>query len=79
MRKYEKQIQEYGKFVQEKCVREDDEKRIINECRSILAGQTLQKQLSQASYFEFLYEQSRFIKKSGGFYRAVSLGICGSG
>ena len=63
MKNYEHQIRDYKKFAQEKCINEKKEEQTIKICQSILTEQTLKKQSSRASYFEFLYEQSKFIKK----------------
>ena len=55
MKNYEYKIRDYKKFVQEKCINEKKEEQTIKICQSILTDQTLKKQSSRASYFEFLY------------------------
>ena len=73
MKNYEYQIRDYKKFVQEKCINEKKEEQTIKICQSILTDQTLKKQSSRASYFEFLYEQSKFIKKRWWFLQGAVL------
>lgn len=73
MKNYEYQIRDYKKFVQEKCINEKKEEQTIKICQSILTDQTLKKQSSRASYFEFLYEQSKFIKKRWWFLQGTVL------
>lgn len=63
MKNYEQQIYEYKKIVQKKYVKEEKEKQTINLCKDILNEQSLNNRFHRASYFEFLYEQSKFIKK----------------
>lgn len=60
MKKYEQQIQDYREAVKEQCIREEAKKRTITACQNVLQEQNLRQ---TASYFEFLYEQSHFIKK----------------
>ena len=73
MKNYEYQIRDYKKFVQEKCINEKKEEQTIKICQNILTDQTLKKQSSRASYFEFLYEQSKFIKKRWWFLQGAVL------
>lgn len=70
MRKYEEQILEYKTFVQGKCVREEAQEQTIRVCKSILKKSIEQ---DRASYFEFLYEQSKFIKKRWWILQACVL------
>ena len=63
MKPYEKTIRDYKKIIQESCIREEAVKRTVEACRSTLQKQPLQEKWMRTSYFEFLYEQARFIKK----------------
>ena len=63
MKKYEYQIQNYKKYVQKDCINNDRMQQTIKTCQKVLENQTMQQQTGRASYFEFLYEQSKFIKK----------------
>ena len=63
MKPYEKTIRDYKKIIQESCIREEAVKRTVEACRSTLPEQPLQEKWERTSYFEFLYEQARFIKK----------------
>lgn len=63
MKGYERQIQKYKDSVQELCAEQEGKQRAVSVCRQILTEQVMQQQSSRASYFEFLYEQSGFIKK----------------
>ena len=60
---YRQRIQEYSDFVQQRCIREEAGACTIKVCQDILTEQALQMESKKTSYFEFLYEQSRFIKK----------------
>ncbi len=59
MKEYEKRIADYKDLIQKQYVRESAVRGAAVRCRSILAVQGG----DSLSYFEFLYEQSRFIKK----------------
>lgn len=72
MKTYGQRIQEYRDFVQQTCIREEAESRAIKACQDILTEQACQMESKRTSYFEFLYEQSRFIKKK-------MVGTAGSG
>lgn len=63
MKPYEKTIRDYKKSIQESCIREEAVRRTVEACRSTLQEQPLQEKWERTSYFEFLYEQARFIKK----------------
>ena len=63
MKAYRQRIQEYRDFVQQTCIREEAGACTIKVCQDILTEQALQMESKKTSYFEFLYEQSRFIKK----------------
>lgn len=66
MKAYRQRIQEYRDFVQQTCIREEAGACTIKVCQDILTEQALQMESKKTSYFEFLYEQSRFIKKMVG-------------
>ena len=63
MMKYKQQIKEYKEEIEEKYVRIEAENRTVKACQNILAESVLSKQSHRTSYFEFLYEQTKFIKK----------------
>ena len=70
MRRYQKRIKEYRKLIQERYVREAAVQKVISRWETTAAG----KDDRRISYFEFLYEQSRFIeKKWWGLQGAVLL------
>lgn len=73
MEKYEEQIREYKSFVQEKCVKEEAQEQTIRVCQSILK----ESSGNRASYFEFLYEQSKFIQKRWWILQASVLAFLG--
>lgn len=73
MKTYGQRIQEYRDFVQQTCIREEAESRAIKACQDILTEQACQMESKRTSYFEFLYEQSRFIKKRWWVLQAVAL------
>ena len=73
MKTYGQRIQEYRDFVQQTCIREEAESRAIKACQDILTEQACQMESKRTSYFEFLYEQSRFIKKKWWVLQAVAL------
>lgn len=79
MKAYRQRIQEYRDFVQQTCIREEAGACTIKVCQDILTEQALQMESKKTSYFEFLYEQSRFIKKDGGCCRAECFCIYGCG
>ena len=63
MMKYKQQIKEYKEEIEEKYVRIEAENRTVKACQNILSESILSKQSHRTSYFEFLYEQTKFIKK----------------
>lgn len=79
MKTYGQRIQEYRDFVQQTCIREEAESRAIKACQDILTEQACQMESKRTSYFDFLYEQSRFIKKDGGYCRQWHFYIYGCG
>ena len=63
MMKYKQQIKEYKEEIEEKYVRIEAENRTVKACQNILSESILSKQSHRTSYFEFLYGQTKFIKK----------------
>lgn len=63
MKNYKRQIQEYKEVIENHYVRDEAEKRTVKMCQNILTASVLSNQSYRVSYFEFLYEQSKFIKK----------------
>ena len=63
MKNYKQQIKEYKEEIEEKYVRIEAENRTVKVCQNILSESILSKQSHRTSYFEFLYEQTKFIKK----------------
>lgn len=58
MKTYRKKIKDYKKLIQKQYVRDSAVQKAIDCCSDLI-----QEDNSRLSYFEFLYEQSRFIKK----------------
>jgi len=63
MKNYKQQIKEYKEEIEKKYVRIEAENRTVKACQNILSESILSKQSHRTSYFEFLYEQTKFIKK----------------
>ena len=63
MKNYKQQIKEYKEEIEEKYVRAEAESKTVKACQNILSESVLSKQSHRTSYFEFLYEQTKFIKK----------------
>ena len=63
MMKYKQQIKEYKEEIEKKYARIEAENRTVKACQNILSESILSKQSHRTSYFEFLYEQTKFIKK----------------
>ena len=59
MKKYQSKIGSYKTLIQKKYVREPAVRAVIEQCTEIVSGQDNRR----ASYFEFLFEQFKFIKK----------------
>lgn len=59
MKLYKKKIKDYKNLIQKEYVRKSSIQNVMEQCRDAINHQ----ETSQTSYFEFLYEQSRFIKK----------------
>ena len=62
MKQFEKQIEQYKK-IQQKDMRVEAEARTIQKCQMILVQAIAEETRVRASYFEFLFEQSKFIRK----------------
>ena len=63
MKNYKQQIKEYKEEIEKKYVMIEAENRTVKACQNILSESVLSKQSHRTSYFEFLYEQTKFIKK----------------
>ena len=63
MKNYKQQIKEYKEEIEEKYVRAEAENITVKACQNILSESILSKQSHRTSYFEFLYEQTKFNKK----------------
>lgn len=72
MKNYKQQIKEYKDEIEEKYVRAEAENKTVKACQNILSESVLSKQSHRTSYFEFLYEQTKFIKKMVDFTRLCS-------
>lgn len=59
MKQYKKRIDDYKKLIQEQYVREASVQSLIVQCKDVIPNW----EECTISYFEFLYEQSKFIKK----------------
>ena len=59
MKPYIKKIKDYKNLIQKEYVRKSSVQNVMEQCKAVIDHQ----EISQTSYFEFLYEQSRFIKK----------------
>lgn len=59
MKRYQKKIQDYQNLIQKQYVRESAIQGVIDRCSEVMT----EPEDIRTSYFEFLYEQSRFIKK----------------
>lgn len=69
MRRYQKQIKEYRKLIQNDYIRETSVQEVIARCETLIAG----KEDGRISYFEFLYEQSHYIEKKWWVLQGVVL------
>ena len=74
MRRYQKQIKEYRKLIQKNYIREASLLKVIAQCEPKIADQEDRR----ISYFEFVYEQSRYIEKQWdeSAYAADDRGAC---
>lgn len=59
MKQYEKKIESYQALIQKGYVRESAVQNVMKQCAGIMSRQDDRR----ASYFEFLYEQFKFIRK----------------
>ncbi len=59
MKLYKKKIKNYKKLIQDHYVREPAVQNVVSQCKKI----NICQQRICSSYFEFLYEQCKFIKK----------------
>lgn len=59
MKAYRKKIKDYKELIQKEYVRDVAVQNVIDRCSDLMT----EEENSRISYFEFLYEQSRFIKK----------------
>ena len=59
MKQYQRKIEEYKALIQKKYVRETAVHAVMEQCSDIMSRQDNRR----ASYFEFLFEQFKFIKK----------------
>ena len=59
MKKYQRKIEEYKALIQKKYVRQPAVHAVMEQCSDIMSRQDNRR----ASYFEFLFEQFKFIKK----------------
>lgn len=69
MRQYQKKIKNYKNLIQNEYVREASVQRVSDRCEAVLSGQVD----SRISYFEFIYEQSRYIEKKWWVLQGVVL------
>ncbi len=69
MRSYEKRIREYKELIQRRYVKDSSIQKTVKQCGSIIAERGNVK----TSYFEFLYDQSAFIKKRWWILQGVVL------
>lgn len=61
-------IEEYKSLIQKEYIRETAVDTVKERCSDIMNRQDNR----QASYFEFLFEQFKFIKRDGGFCKEES-------
>ena len=59
MKQYRRKIEEYKALIQKKYVRQPAVHAVMEQCSDIMSRQDNRR----ASYFEFLFEQFKFIKK----------------
>ncbi len=59
MKAYQKRINDYKELIRKEYVRDAAVQKVVEHCSGLIAA----KEDIRISYFEFLYEQSRFIKK----------------
>jgi len=71
MKLYKKKIKKYRNLIQSHYVRESAVQNVVSECKKMNRCQ----QRIGSSYFEFLYEQCKFIKKKWGVLQGGTLFI----
>ena len=59
MAQYQKKIKEYKKLIKNQYVRETSIQKVVTRCEAVMA----ERGDDRISYFEFLYEQTRYIEK----------------
>lgn len=69
MAQYQKKIKEYKKLIQNHYVRETSVQRVVDRCEAVMSSQGD----SRISYFEFIYEQARYIEKKWWVLQGVVL------
>lgn len=69
MMQYKKKIKAYRKMIDDNYVRESAIQEVITRCESVVA----ERRESRISYFEFVYEQSRYIEKKWWVLQGVVL------
>lgn len=69
MKLYKKRIEDYKSLIQKQYVRESVVQNLTRQCKDAAVSQ----EKGRTSYFEFLYEQSKFIKKRWWVLQAVVL------
>ncbi len=69
MAQYQKKIKQYKKLIQNHYVRETSVQRVVDRCEAVMAG----RRDSRISYFEFIYEQARYIEKKWWALQGVTL------
>ena len=68
---WDRKIQDYKKEVRKKCVSEKAEERTVRICQNLLIREN---QRFRTSYFEFLYQQSKYIRKRWWVLQGIVLG-----
>lgn len=80
MKQYQRKIEEYKSLIQKEYIRETAVDTVKERCSDIMNRQDNRR----ASYFEFLFEQFKFIKKrwwvlQGGIFSSALDTACGLG
>lgn len=69
MKQYQKKIEAYKSLIQKEYVRRQAVQRVMDQCSDIVERQAG----TRASYFEFLFEQFKFIKKRWWILQSAAL------
>ncbi|MCM1181357.1 MAG: hypothetical protein NC347_13960 [Clostridium sp.] len=69
MAQYQKKIKKYKKLIQKHYVRETSIQKVVDQCEAVMT----ERKDSRISYFEFIYEQSRYIDKKWWVLQGVTL------